>query len=78
MNKWIPISERLPENESRVLMTRHAMINDEHVSFLEDDVVVMGLFFEDQFLYTNLYPCDESKTHRITAWMPLPQPYKGE
>lgn len=72
--KWIPVSEGLPEYENAYLCTVYR--------------------FEDEYTYTEemLYYPEEMKwawteepykmmnyrTHRVTAWKPMPEEYKGE
>lgn len=59
--KWIPVSERLPEKKSDVLVT----IFDGFNPFVDTDLWDGSRFF----CYGN---------HRVEAWMPLPEPWKGE
>lgn len=59
--KWIPVSERLPEKKSDVLVT----ISDGFNPFVDTDLWDSSRFF----CYGN---------HRVVAWMPLPEPWKGE
>ena len=60
---WIPCEERLPENNSEVLVTdmnghiRHAFYNA---------------------VWDRFGTYEESMTVRAIAWMPLPEPYVGE
>jgi len=62
--RWIPVSERLPEDNIYVLVT--------------DDAGGLATIGVDA-MYT-----DRRKNHgwyvsqKVTAWMPLPQPYKAE
>lgn len=60
--KWIPVSEGLPEDDTRVLITTTSVLGTEHivleVSYLN------GVFLRGFSSYTP------------SAWMPLPEPYK--
>ena len=62
--KWIPVSEGLPEDDTRVLITTTSALGTEHivieVSYLN------GVFLRGFSSYTP------------SAWMPLPEAYKEE
>ena len=67
-NKWIPVSERLPEKRGVYLAT-----------FLEE-----GKRYVERFYYSDftgwMMPIawqDEGRIENILAWQPLPEPYKG-
>lgn len=69
--KWIPISERLPEEEEYILL-----------SFANYTGLDIGRY-ENDGENDNFYPGDEEETYAsygliVNAWMPLPEPYKGE
>ena len=77
---WIPVTERLPEHFGRYLVTfvpdagelwtkvEFAMFSD-----------LMGLKKEPIFWNGNVGKSDfENVTKNVTAWMPLPEPWKGE
>lgn len=69
--QWIPISERLPEDESYIL-----------VSFKNSTMPDIARYEENDEGGT-FYPGDDEKSYSsygffVNAWMPLPEPYKGE
>lgn len=71
MNDWIPVNERLPEKEGRYL----AYI----VS--PNDAELQYMMTCDYFIFTDSHswcPDDEMASCNVVAWMPLPEPYKGD
>ena len=73
--RWIPCSERLPKTDNEVLIT---------VFDTEDDYVeVYKGFYQDHEWWTQwCHGCLKIKdepcgVNIVTAWMPLPEPYKG-
>ena len=60
--QWIPCSERLPENNTDVI-----------VCFYSGTVTEMRYWGNG--IFQGIY---EHTTKVIIAWMPLPKPYKGE
>lgn len=67
--QWIPISERLPEEEEYILLSL-ANYTGLDIGRYENDGE------NDKF-----YPGDEEETYAsyglfVNAWMPLPEPYK--
>lgn len=69
---WIPCSERLPEE------------SDYYMACIYDEVVDDYDFRKTWFAHTDDYDMEESEwrelyeVEKVTAWMPLPEPYKGE
>ena len=73
--RWIPCSERLPENDNEVLIT---------VWDAEDDYVeVYKGFYQGHEWWTQwCHGCSKIKDEPcgeniVIAWMSLPEPYKG-
>ena len=70
--QWIPISERLPEDESYIL-----------VSFENSTMPDIARYEENDGENDKFYPGDDEETYAhyglvVNAWMPLPESYKGE
>ena len=62
---WIPVEQALPEDERNVLITYY-------------DEITVGWYraSEDTWL---IYEGDANvEPEEVTAWMPLPEPYRGE
>ena len=70
LSKWIPCSEKLPEDESYILVSFENATMPDIARYEENDEG--GTF----------YPGDDEKSYSsygifVNAWMPLPEPYKG-
>lgn len=68
---WIPISERLPEDESYILVSFENATMPDIARYEENDEG--GTF----------YPGDDEKSYSsygifVNAWMPLPEPYRED
>lgn len=69
--KWIPCSERLPEEEEYILL-----------SFANYTGLDIGRY-ENDGENDKFYPGDEEETYAsygliVNAWMPLPEPYRED
>lgn len=62
-SEWIPVSERLPEPETSCLIT--TTYGDVELAFR----------FTGK---TWVCECEDFWTTQVTAWMPLPEPYKAD
>lgn len=77
--KWIPVTEALPDEEKDVLVSVHF---DGHKSPTVDlppsDYVEIASHVDGVWSS----PSDEFKAvevnHHVVAWMPLPEPWRGE
>lgn len=60
---WIPVSERLPKTDERVLVTAWGEVDG--VAWVDE----YGLWQTEDYSFHD--------SEDVTAWMPLPAPYKG-
>lgn len=65
-DRWIPCSERMPDVAQRVLLSARGMVM---VGMLHS----FGKYRLEPTGFSYVYPKD-----KIDAWMPLPEPYKGD
>ena len=65
---WIPVSERLPEDRELVLFSTKTDRVFEGRFFADNTDIQWYSFRDETFAWNNV----------VTAWMPLPEPYKGE
>lgn len=64
--RWIPCSERLPEKDGRYQVTRYDYVaNTEFIDIL---------WYEEN-LWWNRHSTGD---YAVTAWMPLPEPYRED
>ena len=61
---WIPVTERLPEDERNILITYYGDIT-------------MGWYRESVNTWMIYEGEGNAEPDEVTAWMPLPEPYKG-
>lgn len=72
--KWIPCSERLPEEKSD-WKTVTVLDESGDTPFTYTSV---GYYLSDGWWIVDNEPMEEGNLIRVIAWMPLPKPYKGE
>ena len=67
-DEWIPVSERLPEDGQNILFST------------KTDRVFEGRYFKDKTEHQWYSFRDECFAYNnvVTAWQPLPEPYKAE
>ena len=71
--KWIPVSERLPEERQ----DRYYPIS---LVTLDNGDVCLGVYrYDDKEWWTRMSEGETVYTtdHKVIAWQPLPEPYKG-
>ena len=78
--RWIPCSERLPGESGRYLVTRGlnacgSLWNRIYIVNYSD---LMGIKSERIWWQGNVGKPDFERLDDVLAWMPLPEPYKGE
>lgn len=78
--RWIPVTERLPEDEQEVLVARHFLSNNQ----LKKNAITESFYVEvasrigdDWTSYSDEYKI-KRHLHKVIAWMPLPPPPEGE
>lgn len=69
---WIPCSERLPDKGGTYLVTQERYRLDDRL--YKKPVVVETAFAEFNFM-NDVW--NRARHLKVTAWMPLPEPYKG-
>ena len=70
--RWIPVSERLPEENGQYLITvKYKHVNDSY----EDVYAEHGEWYDGRWDMFCFGHCGEVED--IIAWMPLPEPYKA-
>ena len=68
--KWIPVSERLPEDNTRVLVTVKVGNREPKVR--------SGYYYMDGHFHIDNGDCWKSGDKELLAWMPLHEPYRKE
>lgn len=81
VGRWIPVSERLPEVNQRVLVTSYSRVC--YAMMISADGNSGYPVFRLQDSLNERVICEttvhsEWTTSRITAWMPLPQPFEPQ
>lgn len=67
--RWIPVTERLPDEGYRVLVTR---ITDENYKYMRVATYQGDCWMDDTDKFNKPNP------HKVIAWMPLPEPYEED
>lgn len=84
VGKWIPCKERLPEEDRNVLVSVHFLgLEIKHKSGWTDHIKeswyvdVASQIDGEWFSASDEYKVAKNR-HIVTAWMPLPEPWRGE
>lgn len=64
---WIPVTERVPEDDTEVI-----------VSCTDDSGDTSFSFTTVAWHFKGTWVCNNERCFFVTAWMPLPDPWKGE
>ena len=64
--KWIPVSERLPEEDGRFL------------TYIVNPYNKFTYIMVCEYEFKQWWPDDDETSANVVAWMPLPEPYKEE
>lgn len=71
-NWWIPCSERMPRDFQSVLCYAKSLARSPDTMFVGSQK--HGFWFLQSSIGTESFPTQ----YEVVAWMPLPEPYKGE
>lgn len=72
-NGWIPTTERLPDQREFIeAYVRHAYAAEFLVTIEGADKATTLYYFQ-----TGVWFDEQGEPHKVVAWMPLPERYKG-
>ena len=72
VGEWIPVSKELPEDDELVLAT----VNDKHNNVTFENTLMTGCYCYAEGWILEGYI--DWVGPNVTAWMPLPEPYKEQ
>ena len=80
IQEWVPVSERLPELYEEEIKdegeTIKYMVSDPFLAYTDKGIVAVCVYsVQDGKEWWNE---DSGAEHKVTHWMPLPEPPKGE
>ena len=74
--RWIPCTERLPEDGDTYLVTIE--YNGEVIGVDAASYSPVDGYIDKHWETFNDWKEDDDSCYHVTAWMPLPEPYKAE
>ena len=79
VQEWIPVTERLPDETGRYLAVKK-IIAPYKLGGNRTDIVILRFFVDNGFKMQTHIPdwINEEINDKVTHWMPIPQPPKGE
>lgn len=77
VGEWIPVSERLPEGCSDAEIEVLVTINEEYIEASFDETVP-ALYYPETKTFHSVYRHRVDITNIVTAWRPLPEPYRKD
>ena len=77
--RWIPVTEKLPEEDTEVLISYRYKEGEGDTSHIEIDITTYGTMYIGLTKVKDWRPPFEYfySNYEIIAWMSLPSPYKG-
>lgn len=77
--KWIPVTERLPIEEAKAHEQEWCETYCEFLVMIERGLLPTTLYYDwENNEWFRINTALERETYKVTHWMPLPQPPKGE
>lgn len=83
--RWIPVTERLPEEYGEYMITwttSHSMVNGKYGLLGIAEYELTGEYDAENNRFKGEWLLEEYVENysnvKVTAWMPLPEPYKAE
>jgi hypothetical protein len=75
--RWVPVTEALPEEEVTVLVSAH-YDGDKCYDYKANDYVTTAVYMDGRWFLSDEEHIMQLHKHHVIAWMPLPEPWKGE
>ena len=79
--EWIPVSERLPEKPGQYLVFYHGVVIKNNIDLMwygKPSMPNIEVNRKKKYFYRSDSEWGDIIYDEVIAWMPLPDPYKGE